>query len=380
MKIAILADNADNFVKPRAEGLKRMLSRLQVESKVFYDGLQFLDLPDASSSFQANSPKAIAKSLLSAFRNPTKEFLQRYWSELASYDVVVVVETVPTAYLTYHLRRVEEIRKRFPEKPIVLYSSIYLSTIGEWIRFLKKGNDYHGFIKGAGHYGLERYDWYLIGSATTDLPMPKGFQPLTIIGCDLNDGSLYPEQNGTFRALVDFERPNHMKERAIQILALEKTKTPYTVLHGRYPMAEIRKIYRQSSIYFLAHLEAFGLPIVEVQACGAKVYTPYAKWAWAHYHKPDLTIPGPGPLSDNFVVYNNQLEELCERIEEDKLAFDPHQNLERFKREDGKFLDGDMDQLRHFLEQIKSGHIHSRRHLEYGPLNDLIEGETTSGS
>lgn len=380
MKIAILADNADNFVKPRAEGLKRMLSRLQVESKVFYDGLQFLEIPEKNSALQFQSPKVFAKSLMGLFHNPTRTFLDRYWKELASYDLIVVVETVPTAYLTYHLRRVEEIRQRFPEKPIVLYSSIYLSTIGEWVRFLKQGNDYHGFIKGSGHYGLERYDWYLIGSATTDLPMPKGFQPLTVIGCDLNDGSLFPEQNGQFRALVDFERPNHMAERAIQILALEKTKTPYTVLHGRYPMSEIRKIYRQSAIYFLAHLEAFGLPIVEVQACGGKVYTPYAKWAWAHYHKPDLTVPGPGPLSDNFVVYHNNLDELCERIEQDKQSFHPEENLNRFKREDGKFLDGDMDQLRHFLDQVKSGSIHSRRHLEYGPLNDLIEGETTASS
>ncbi|HPI11891.1 MAG TPA: hypothetical protein PLK63_12685, partial [Catalimonadaceae bacterium] len=220
---------------------------------------------------------------------------------------------------------------------------------------------------------LERFDWYLIGSATTELPMPKGFQPLTVIGCDLNDGTLFPEQGGKFQALIDFERPNHMAERAIQILALEKTKTDYTVLHGRYPMSEIRKIYRQSSIYFLAHLEAFGLPIAEVQACGGKVYTPYSKWAWAHYHKPDLTVRGPGTLSENFVVYNNDLDELCSKIEADKKAFDPQQNLERFRREDGKFLDGDMDQLKAFVEQVKNGTIHSRLHKEHEKLNDLIE-------
>lgn len=373
MKIAIMADTADNFVKPRAEGLNRMLTQMGVSSTVFYDGLFFLDHKVPETKIRFSGAKELVKSVIHAVNPPLKARFNARWKELAGYDLMVVVETVPTAYLTYHLQRVEEVRARFPDMPIVLYSSIYLSTIGEWVRFLKKGNDYHGFIKGSGHYGLERFDWYLIGSATTELPMPKGFQPLTVIGCDLNDGTLYPEQNGKFRALIDFERPNYMAERAIQILALEKTKTDYTVLHGRYPMSEIRKIYRQSSIYFLAHLEAFGLPIAEVQACGGKVYTPYSKWAWAHYHKPDLTVRGPGTLSENFVVYNNDLDELCSKIEADKKAFNPQQNLERFRREDGKFLDGDMEQLKAFVEQVKNGTIHSRLHKEHEKLNDLIE-------
>ena len=373
MKIAIMADTADNFVKPRAEGLNRMLTQMGVSSTVFYDGLFFLDHKVPETKIRFSGAKELVKSVIHAVNPPLKARFNARWKELEGYDLMVVVETVPTAYLTYHLQRVEEVRARFPEMPIVLYSSIYLSTIGEWVRFLKKGNDYHGFIKGSGHYGLERFDWYLIGSATTELPMPKGFQPLTVIGCDLNDGTLFPEQGGKFRALIDFERPNHMAERAIQILALEKTKTDYTVLHGRYPMSEIRKIYRQSSIYFLAHLEAFGLPIAEVQACGGKVYTPYSKWAWAHYHKPDLTVRGPGTLSENFVVYNNDLDELCSKIEADKKAFDPQQNLERFRREDGKFLDGDMDQLKAFVDQVKTGTIHSRLHKEHEKLNDLIE-------
>jgi hypothetical protein len=373
MRIAIMADTADNFVKPRAEGLHRMLNQIGISSTVFYDGLFFLDHKLPETKIRFSGAKDLVKSVIHAVNPPLKARFNARWKELAGYNLMVVVETVPTAYLTYHLQRVEEVRSRFPDMPIVLYSSIYLSTIGEWVRFLKKGNDYHGFIKGSCHYGLERFDWYLIGSATTELPMPKGFQPLTVIGCDLNDGTLFPEQEGKFRALIDFERPNHMAERAIQILALEKTKTDYTVLHGRYPMSEIRKIYRQSSIYFLAHLEAFGLPIAEVQACGGKVYTPYSRWAWAHYHKPDLTVRGPGTLSENFVVYNNDMDELCSKIEADKKAFDPQQNLERFRREDGKFLDGDMDQLKAFVEQVKNGTIHSRLHKEHERLNDLIE-------
>jgi len=372
MNVAILADNADNFVKPRAEGLHRMLQQLGVSSKVWYDGLLFLDHQLKREPLSFSSPKAAVKGLLHLVNPPMKAFFEQRWKELTSVDLIVVVETIPTAYLNYHLNRIEEIRQRLPHIPIVLYSSIYLGTCGEWIGFLKRGNDYHGFIKGAGHYGLERYDWHLIASASTDYPLPKGFQPLTEMGCNLNDGTLFPEQNGQFTALLDFERPNHMQERAIQILALEKTNTPYKVLNGRYPMAEIRKIYRQSAIYFLAHLEAFGLPIVKLQASGSLVFTPYANWAWAHYNKPNLTVPGEGPLSPNFVVYHNNLDTLCQKIEEAKAAFNPDQALRTFKQWDNRFWEGNMPALQTFVDKLKSGEIHSQLHKELAPLNDLI--------
>jgi hypothetical protein len=372
MRFAIMADNADNFVKPRAEGLLRMLRRAGEDGRVFYEGLRFLDCPEPDTSIQTNSLSSLARSLKNKFSHPVRKFLDNTWKELEGFDVMVVVETVPTAFLTYQLKRVEEVRLRFPQMPVILYSSIYLSTLGEWIDFLKNGNDYHGFIKGSGHFGLERYDWYLIGSATTENPMPKGFQPLSVIGCDINDGSLFPEQK-EFRALIDFERPNHMQERAVQILALEKTKTPYTVLHGRYPMAEIRKIYRQTSLYFLAHLEAFGLPIAEVQASGGLVFTPYARWAWAHFHKPDLTVAGEGPLSDNFRVYNNDFDTLCRMIEEARENFNAQKNLDLFLRMDGKFLNGDQEELGKFIEGIREGKIHSRLHSNHEKLNGLIQ-------
>ena len=366
-----MADDADNFVKPIASGLSKMLSQAGIESKLFFDGLRFLDDPEPNLNLQFNSVSSFARSLKNRYSNSHKTFLNNFWIELASYQVMIVVETMPTAYLRYQLHRIEKLRTRFPKMIIVLYDLLYLSTIGEWIGFLKNGNDYHGMIKGSGHFGLERYDWYLVGSASTDYPMPKGFQPLSEVGCNINDGSLFPEQS-EFRALIDFERPNHMKERAIQILALEKTNTPYTVLHGRYPMAEIRKIYRQTSIYFLAHLEAFGLPIAEVQACGGLVFSPYARWAWAHYHKPDLTLAGEGKLSDNFRIYHNDLDTLCRMIEEAKANFNAQQNLAVFKSIDKRFYEGSADVLKDFIAKLKSGEIHSKRHEEFLALNALI--------
>ena len=132
----------------------------------------------------------------------------------------------------------------------------------------------------------------------------------SVIGLDLDDGSLRPTPKDDFLALIDFERPSEMKERATQIAALEETKTPYVVLNGRYSISEIRKIYRQCSLYFVAFRESFGLPICELQACGAYVFTPYADWCPSHWIKPDLSAPGPGLLSPNFVVYDGDKDRL----------------------------------------------------------------------
>jgi hypothetical protein len=372
MNILILSDKEDNFRKIIAEGLHKMLNKVGIQSKIWYDGLFFLDHELRPAQISFSTPKAAVKSIFHLANPPMKAYFKQKWKELASYDLIIVVETIPTAYLKYHLTRIEEIRQKLPNIPIVLYDVNYLGTCGEWIGFLKHGNDYHGFIKGSGHYGLERYDWQLVTSASTDFPLPKGFQPVTEIGCHLNDGSLYPEQDGRFVALIDFERPNHMHERAIQILALEKTNTPYKVLHGRYPIAEIRKIYRQTAIYFISHLEAFGLPIVELQACGSLVFTPYARWAWGHYHKPDLTQAGSGPLSPNFVVYNNDLDTLCQKIEEAKANFNPQRVLETFKKRDNRFWEGDLSALQTFIDKVKSGEIHSKLHKEFTQLNEKI--------
>lgn len=367
-----MANTADSFVKPLANGLGEMLKYLQVDYKIFYDGLFFLDHQIRAPKIEVGNTK---KFLLSAYQNffpPFKKRFDAVWKELEEFDCMVVIEHMPTSYLRDKLEKIEEFRNRFPEKPVVLYDLVYLSTLGEWISFLKNGNDYHGFIKGNNHFGLERYDWYLVASASTDFPMPKGDQPLSIIGCHLDDGSLFPEQK-EFRALLDFERPNHMKERAIQIQALEETKTPYTVLNGKYPQAEIRKIYRQSSIYFLAHLEAFGLPICEIEACGGTIFTPYANWAWAHYQKPDLSEPGEGTLSPNFRIYNNDLEALKKQIEDEKSKFNSGKNLEIFKNNDLRFLHGNIENLNQFLEKLKSKEITSKSHKKYEKLNGLIE-------
>src|SRR5262245_63557452 len=101
MKIAILANDAASYVKPMADGLHRMLSRIGVESSVFYTGLA--DLGRLSNSFRQyvtepgldgwHAAKRAAKYVLKE-TPATWRFIHR----LRKYDAVVVVCTIPTAF------------------------------------------------------------------------------------------------------------------------------------------------------------------------------------------------------------------------------------------------------------------------------------------
>jgi len=72
MRIAIMADTADNFVKPRAEGLHRMLNQIGISSTVFYDGLFFLDHKLPETKIRFSGAKDLVKSVIHAVNPPLK--------------------------------------------------------------------------------------------------------------------------------------------------------------------------------------------------------------------------------------------------------------------------------------------------------------------
>jgi hypothetical protein len=326
-----------------------MLSRLGVEATVFYDGLGTLGPYVA--------PARAADVLLMARRMVLDG---RTLATLRTYDFIVVVNHVPRAYLKS--LRVERIRRAAPKTPVVLYDLVYLPSCGPWASWLTNGNTEFGVP--AGQHGVERYDWHLCVSAANERAVPEGPQPYSLVGIDLDDGTLSPEQDGHFVALVDFERPSRMAERAIQIQALEDTNTKYVVLHGSYTKADIRRIYRRCSVYFVAHLESFGLPICEVQACGSFVLTPYDRWCQAHWIK-DVRQAGPGRLSPNFVVYGNDRVQLIESLTRLKASYDATSVVGTFRREHPQLWRGDETQLRVFVEKVRAGEIHARSHAGY---------------
>jgi len=332
-----------------AEGLQRMLSRLGVDAHVFYDGLRTLQ------SYAL--PARTADALRTARRILIDCLTLR---KLRTYDVIVVVNHLPSAFMKS--LRVERIRRAVPNTPVVLYDLVYLPTCGPWADWLRQGNPEMGVPPG--QYGLGRYDWYLCASVVSETAVREVQQPYSLIGLDLDDGTLFPQQKGEFLALIDFERPVHMAERAVQIQALEETRTKYIVLNGSYSREEIRSIYRKCSAYFVAHGESFGLPICELQACGSQVLTPYERWCGAHWIK-DVRQPGPGTLSPNFIVYANDRHRLIEALNRLKTSHQVSSVVETFREQHPQLWRGDERQLRMFVDRLDRGEIHDQRHASH---------------
>jgi hypothetical protein len=369
MKIAILANDSASYVKPMAEGLARMLSRVGVNSTVFYDGLAELGrVQDTFSSYveknNATSWRVVKRTL--RFMIEETPHLYRFMLRLRSFDAVVIVQTIPANFMkTFFNDRM--VRWLLPDTPLVLYDLFYLPTRGFWPTWLKEGRPEMGIPTG-GHWGLERYDWYLSASVVSETPMPPGVQPYSLIGLDLNDGSVAPGDKSEFVALLDFEDPQNMRERAVQIQACEESQTKYVVLHGRYSIEAIRRIHGTSSIFFVSMRESFGLPICEAQRSGSYVFTPYGDWCPSHWLKPDLSKEGPGELSPNFIVYHNDKGKLIREIERVKRTRNPAIVVHNFLKYHPQLFFGNDAEVSAFVGRLRDGSITSRTHEQHGDI------------
>ena len=367
MKIAILCNRENSYIKIMAEGLQRMLSEIREEGEVFYDGLAALEqLPPGFKQYiREPSHGSVAQK---ALKYVIKEIPSLYSSlkNLRKFDAVVIVKSLPGAFSKSFFHDAT-LRHYLPGIPIILYDLYYLPTRNLWGKWLKEGNrDWQ--IGESQNWGLERYDWYLCASVVSECPMPKGPQPYSLIGLNLSDGTLSPDPKEEFQALVDFEHTPDAYERAVQIVALKETRTKYVVLNGRYSIREIRQIYKNSSIYFLTMRESFGLPICKLQACGSYVFTPYAEWAPSHWLKKDVMQPGPGELPSNFVVYGNDKDLLIKEIKRIKAMYDPKEVVNNFHRNHRQYFYGDSGELKGFIQMIERGQIHSKSHAQYAGI------------
>jgi hypothetical protein len=334
-----------------AEGLRRMLSRLGVRSEVFYSGLQRIQRATQRSGMMAASKRAlrtVARTALIA--------------QLRRFDAVVITGHMPAAFMRGFWDD-DLLRASLPETPIVLYDLVYLPTRGDWIKWLKVGNANLGIPDG-NHYGMERYDWYLAASAVSEYPMPAAPQPLSIIGMNLDDGTLYPDQKDV-TALLDFERTDHQIERDVQLRVLNDIGMRREVLSGTYPIDAIRSVYRRIAVYFIAHRESFGVPICELQACGSYVFTPYSDWVPSHWMKSDLHQPGRGDLTANFVVYRNDPFLLSQELRRVLSSYDGGAVRGRLLREQPALYYGDHDQLGDFIGRLRTGRIHAKSHVQH---------------
>ncbi len=370
MRVVVLANNRNSFVKPTAQGLERMLRSCGADVELRHDGLQHLGLP---TSIDVSSLRSTVSTglRLSQHRRAFNEFVK----SIAGCDVVVVVAHVPASFSRVGLSNIELLRERIPDVPIVNYDLVYLPTVEKWGRAILNGEatgltmaDMDGVRLGT--FGMDRYDWYLVVSTASELPMPPGPQPFTRVGIHLDDGSLYPDQQDQLTALVDFAqtRKDYPSYRELQLRALVAAGIPYVVLEGDYSAAAIREIYRKTGIFMLAHRESFGLPICELQACGSLIFAPHAEWAGAHWIKENASDSGPGVHSHNFRIYDNDFETLVAQLKDVKNSFDPAAVVRTFGQSQPELFRGDTRAVAEFLQMVETGAINGASHLDHADV------------
>lgn len=363
-RIALFAADTNGFVKPMAMGLARMLVSVGASVDIVWDGLDRLRALPRPMPWP-RAPRAALRRLArrTLIDAPT---VAAFAARFRRYDAVVVVNSVPEAFFRSFFCD-QMLRSLLPHTPIVLYDVFYLPTRGHWWKWLRDGNPEAG-IPAADQWGMQRYDWYLCASVVSEVPMRPAPQPCSIVGLNLDDGTLYPAHQGKFVALIDFAQKHHERERALQVAACEATDTPYIALAGRYSIAEIRQIYRRCSAYFVGFRESFGIPICELQACGSYVFLARAHWAPSHWLKPDLSVDGPGTLSSNFVVYDNDEAQLIDALRRVKATYDAQHVVTTFQQSHPQFFWGNLDAARDFRDKIRAGEIHSRSHEAYAAM------------
>ncbi len=147
---------------------------------------------------------------------------------------------------------------------------------------------------------------------------------------------------------------------------------PFKVLHGSYSIEEIRRIDRSCSLYFVAHRESFGLPICEVQASGGVILTPYAHWCHAHY----MATPErghTGELPQNFIVYDNDRQQLVSELERLRRDYNAEAALANFQRDQPHFYWGNSTELARVVAMIEAGTIPSASHRRHPTLRQLAQ-------
>lgn len=290
MKIAIITRADDSSPKVLAQGLEYMLQKLNVQADVFYETGALLRL---QSVFKTPKHKSsFSKRLYSTLKNYSND--RQFFKRLKTYDLIVFCECTPNGFWKnyYNIERL----KAITQTPVVFYEVYYLGNAPTQIEKLKNNNDPL----------FERYDWHFSVSEVTEIRQkPSNKLKWSNIGLNLENTHLSPSEKKAFIALVDFAQPGYEEKRKEQIQILEELQIPYISLEKRYPMDELRDIYNRSALCFIQFPEAFGVPIAELLATGAHIFTPDSSWpmSWRLDENPE--VHAPGSLPDVFKVYSD---------------------------------------------------------------------------
>ena len=300
MKVAILRSSKNSSPKVLANGLGEMLEELGIESEAFDVSLLYRKLPILRRS--RHFPGPVVHAVARAARwLPDAATLEK----LSTCDVIVVSECCPEAFFRNSLG-IEYLRKKLG-KPIVLYEVFFLENSPFQVRQLEAAN----------HYLAPRYDWHFAAADITEFrAIPSAESRWSRVGLRIAKSNLRHGSKSGFLALVDFPQPGNEQFRADQIRALKELGIEYLELSGsgRYSIHEIREIYNQTSVFFLQHMESFGVSIAEALAAGNQIFSPSHAWAMA------WKVGDANQLPDVFTLYEG-FDELKVRLAAFKRAW-----------------------------------------------------------
>jgi len=135
-RVAILANRANSFYRPLAEGLERMFKEIGVEAILLYDGLESLPRKQLRGSGKGANWKGKVFQLAegcAAWLN-----YQRLLRCLRTVDVAVIVGHMPRAYYDL-LFDDDRLRRDVPRLPILLYALVYLGSRADWVKWIHAG-------------------------------------------------------------------------------------------------------------------------------------------------------------------------------------------------------------------------------------------------
>jgi hypothetical protein len=342
LKVAVLTRPGGCFPNIISLGLSDMLNKLGIENRIFDNAIPFLMrlLPFSEQ------PKRWANNFHYRLYNKFRFWKEdkKILNELKKFDLIILSECLPNAFWKNYLA-IETLKTKLNNKPILSYTDAFINNAPLHQKIWFDGDD----------YGANRFNMNLCPSPVTEV-RSKPAADWKAIGVNISISKLKPVTKKEFIAVVDFEQKGYEPYREQQLAVLNKLGIKTIELKGRYPFDEIKKIYQQAAILFLAFPETFGLPIAECLACGTYIFTPNSGWpmAWRLDEKP---MPwGPGQLPECFKIYQNE-EDLEKQLLLLKQQFDgektPLQVFDTFIKHYSNFYYGDLNALNEVLLQLK---------------------------
>jgi len=268
-----------DYRSPRflALGLERMLMRLGIRADIFFDGIKWVEIQGKKDLCRRNwIASQIAKQKLKVLQN---------------YDLIFIVDTISAFRDEFNITLIRQF-----DKPVFYYEVFYLGGSKHWLDRLPKGC-------------LNKFDVHLSVSGIHD-NAPLDTRNNFCIGLDIRPFHSF-QRKRKFTALLDFAREGYEKEREVYKRALTNLRIPYFELKGEYNFKEIEYIYKNISVAFVSFLEAFGVPIAQLQNYGACIVSPHRKWVKRHSLLPQNSVyfDAKDPkFSENFVFFQEERE------------------------------------------------------------------------